>query len=465
MIDQLMRNKTALLVMASALALFIVAEGAVLCYLGAQTTTPVAEAPTPTTGPEPTDAPTIVIITPVPPSPTAAATFTTAPATATLELPTATAGPSPTTTRTPKPTTTPLPPVPTPTPGAFRMNTPEYGVHVLLWANAERVRDLNHAQNAGLTWVKQLFQWNYIEPAKGQFEWEESDRIVRLCNQHGVKIVARLDATPRWARDQSTNLDTDGPPRKEVAYARFVEAFVRRYAVGSPHGRVHAVELWNEPNLARAWGDQRPDVAGYVALLKAGYQAAKRADPNVIVVSAGLSPTTASGDIATPDVEYLRQMYAHGAKPYFDVLGAHGAGFKAPPEMSPDEVANNPTYNNGEMGTGRVYCFRHVEDLRRVMVENGDGDKQIMILEFGWTSDEVNPNYSWFRVSEQEKADYIVRAYGWAKAHWQPWMGAMCVIYISPHWWTPQDEQYWWAITNPDGTTRPAYEAIKAMPK
>jgi len=39
----------------------------------------------------------------------------------------------------------------------------------------------------------------------------------------------------------------------------------------------------------------------------------------------------------------------------------------------------------------------------------------------------------WFRVSEQEKADYIVRACQWAKTHWQPWIGAMCAIYIAPH--------------------------------
>lgn len=53
------------------------------------------------------------------------------------------------------------------------------------------------------------------------------------------------------------------------------------------------------------------------------------------------------------------------------------------------------------------------------------------------------PNHSWFRILKQEKADYIVRAYQWAKTYWQPWIGAMCVIYIAPHWWTPQDEQYW----------------------
>ena len=26
--------------------------------------------------------------------------------------------------------------------------------------------------------------------------------------------------------------------------------------------------------------------------------------------------------------------------------------------------------------------------------------------------------------------------------------------------WTTANEQYWWSITNPDGTARPAYDAI-----
>jgi len=44
-------------------------------------------------------------------------------------------------------------------------------------------------------------------------------------------------------------------------------------------------------------------------MLKAAYTAVKAADPSAIVITAGLSPTTASGDIATPDIEYLNQMY------------------------------------------------------------------------------------------------------------------------------------------------------------
>ena len=41
----------------------------------------------------------------------------------------------------------------------------------------------------------------------------------------------------------------------------------------------------------------------------------------------------------------------------------------------------------------------------------------------------------------------------------------MTTIYICNPDWTEQDEQYWWCITNPDGTPRPAFEALKAMEK
>jgi hypothetical protein len=103
------------------------------------------------------------------------------------------------------------------------------------------------------------------------------------------------------------------------------------------------------------------------------------------------------------------------------------------------------------------------------MVENGDGAKQVALLEFGWSSDSrPDSPYYWHMVSEEIKADYIVRAYRYAKEHWSPWIGLMSLIYISDHEWTPDDEQYWWAITYPgwpEFKSRPAYEAVKAMPK
>ncbi|HEX9016185.1 MAG TPA: hypothetical protein VF960_09350 [Chloroflexota bacterium] len=344
-------------------------------------------------------------------------------------------------------------------PGVYRAKSPEYGMNIfIMGAQSTTARDLQKERDAGFDWQKTLFQWRQIEGAgKGQFDWSESDRVVAASNNAGIKTIARLDFQPAWSRaDSATATYNEGPPDNFNDYGDFVYAFVNRYKTGSPYGRVPAVELWNEPNLAREWGGKNPDPAEYVALLKVGYEAAKRADPNVTVVSAGLTPTETWNSDAWPDDLYLQRMYDAGARSYFDVLGAHGAGYKAPPEMSPDQVAADPTY-----GGHRFFCFRRIEDLRNVMVKNGDSAKQVWLLEFGWTSDAIHPAYAWHAVTEDQKADYIVRAYKWAQTNWSPWIGVMTLWNLPAPDWTTDREEYWWSIANADGSNRPAYTKLQ----
>lgn len=330
-----------------------------------------------------------------------------------------------------------------------------------MWGSGTAQRDLGLAKEAGFTWVKQSIQWRYVEPhKKGVFEFNEPDRLLGLIHAAGLKLLARIDNQPVWARADKV-FPTDGPPDHIQDFADFLHALATRYK-----GRIHAYEIWNEPNLAREWGNKPPNPQEYVALLKAGYEAVKAADPNATVISAGLAPTTASGAIAMPDVEFFDQMYKAGGAKYFDVLGCHAAGYKAPPDLSPAAVGKDPQYNHGEGAAGRIYCFRHAEDVRQVMVKNGDTKKQMAIVEFGWTTDKrPGSPYAWFGVTEQQQADYLVQAYQWARAHWQPWIGLMSMIYIAASYWTPNDEEYYWSITLPDGTVRPAYRALAAMPK
>ena len=345
------------------------------------------------------------------------------------------------------------------------MDSPEYGMQGFLWWRPEVAdRDLALIKEAGFGWVKQGFGWREIEGAcKGCFDWSFADRIVSQVESHGLDLVARLDHQPYWAGEY-----TNGPPANYGDFGDFVYALASRYA-----GRIRAYQIWNEPNLSREWGERPPNPTEYTALLKIGYQRIKEADPNAMVISAGLTPTSRWDHVAVPDVEFLRGMYAAGAKPYFDVLGAHGAGFKAPPEIDPGIVAEHPVWGNpGDTSPPelkRVYCFRHVEDLRQVMVENGDADKQVAILEFGWTSDpRPDSPYHWHSVSNEEKADYFVRAYQYAKENWSPWIGLMSLIYVADPDWTEEAEQYWWSITYPsypETRVHLAYEQLKAMPK
>ncbi len=339
------------------------------------------------------------------------------------------------------------------------LQSPEYGMQCFLWYKPEVAsRDVQTVKQAGFGWIKQGVGWRDVELSKGVYNWTQLDNIAKWIGEQQINLIVRLDHQPEWA---GGGFPTNGPPANYNDLGDFVYALASRYK-----GRFRAYEIWNEPNLAREWGGQPPNPAQYAQLLKIAYRRIKQADPNAIVVSAGLTPTGTSDAATMPDDIYLEQLYqamGGSSNGYFDALGAHAPGYKAAPETDPAQVAADPN-----MGGARFFCFRHVEDLRAIMVRHGDTNKQIYILEFGWTSDPVNPGYAWHRVSEEEKADYLVRAYRYAKEHWSPWIGLMTLIYIVDPSWTEQNEQYWWAITYPgwpELKSRPAYEALKAMPK
>lgn len=416
--------------------------------------------PTFTPLPEPTQPVPTSTATRVPEAHTLAPTMTAKP-----QEPVAPPKPSPTTVVKPAASPTPLPPTQAPTlaqpPRSARMNSPEYGMQAFPWWRPEvGSRDLQMIREAGFTWCKVNFGWRDIEgAAKGVFDWSRTDRIVETANYEKIDLLVRIDHQPAWA---GGGFPINGPPDRPQDLADFLTALASRYK-----GRIRAYEVWNEPNLAREWGGKLPDPGAYVKLLKLAYQAIKAADPGAMVISAGLTPTGTWNNESRPDDWYLESMYiAMGGKSdgYFDVLGVHGAGYKSPPERDPAEVAANK-----DLGGHRSFCFRRVEDLRAIMVKYGESHKQVAVLEFGWTSDpRPDSPYNWHMVSEEVKADYLVRAYRYAKQNWSPWIGLMSLIYICDPDWTEKDEQYWWAISYPsypEFKPRPAYIALKAMPK
>jgi hypothetical protein len=339
------------------------------------------------------------------------------------------------------------------------------GVQAHLWGYPDTTeRDLRLVQDAGFTWVKVNFPWAYVEgDLKGRFEWNEPDRIVDAVQRSNLKLIARVGMQPAWARADRVFPEV-GPPDRLADWGDYLYALSQRYK-----GRIAAYEIWNEPNLAREWGNQQPSAAEYVKLLRVANLAVKKGDPDALLITGGLSPTTDLSDRARADTVYLQEMYAAGAKGLFDLLGVHAAGFKAPPEMDPGEVARDPELTNHDPSPEelrRAYSFRHVEDLRQIMEQNGDGAHQIAILEMGWTSDpRPDSPYRWHAVSEAEKADYLARAVQYGREHWKAWLGPMIIWTLADPAWKPDQEQTYWAITSPDGSPRPAYDALKRVLK
>ena len=71
-------------------------------------------------------------------------------------------------------------------------------------------------------------------------------------------------------------------------------------------GRIHYIQIWNEPNLQGEWGGQPIDPAKFTDLLKAAYTAAKAADPTMTVLMPGLAPTDQTGPTNLSDLLFLQ---------------------------------------------------------------------------------------------------------------------------------------------------------------
>jgi hypothetical protein len=306
---------------------------------------------------------------------------------------------------------------------------PPVGVHTI------RADDdlLQLAHDGGFTWLVQLVEWREVEPVPGEYFWEYPDWLVRAAEYYGLDLVLRLDHPPSWA-----------VPLDDWAYAAFVRQVAARY-----RGRVAAYVIWNEPNLAAEWGGQAPDPAGYVELLCAAQATIRTADPEALVVSAGLAPTNHADVSAIDDRFYLQAMYDAGAAPCFDVLAVHPYGFAYPPD--------------DPYGTHDDLNFARLADLRAIMIQNRDGDKPVWATELGWTTDPVGAERQWLRVSEEEQSQYLVGAVQQASREW-PWLERIAVWNASSGL-PAGDERRGYSILADDGTPKPAYGALAEILK
>ncbi|MBI3977855.1 MAG: hypothetical protein HY331_06690 [Chloroflexi bacterium] len=316
------------------------------------------------------------------------------------------------------------------------------------WKKQETLRLV---KEAGIGWIKQMFRWEEIEPARGIYwsdrsrtsTWEKYDEIVRMARSLDLDIIARLDRPPAWARGGPTK--ANGPPVRFEDFGEFVFQVVRRY-----RGQVRYYQIWNEPNLTGEWNGGAVDPAAYARLLTIAYRRAKEADPTAVVLSAPLAQTLETGPLNVNEVDFLRKMYAAGVRGSFDVLGANAYGFDRPPDDPPDPAILN---------------FQRVTMLRKLMVEQADGDKPIWLNEVGWNApppDFPSQRLIWRRVSEEQQAEYTARGIELARS-W-PWAGVVGIWYFRQVGDIPTtDAAYYFRMVDVEFTPRPVYAAVRAL--
>lgn len=207
---------------------------------------------------------------------------------------------------------------------------------------------LDAAKAAGAISMRIDISWYAVGATKGTYDFSMIDPIVQDIVNAGLIPMAMIFDTPQWMSG-STNPHT--PPAnaaQDQLFAQFAAATAVHYA-----GIIQYFEVWNEENIPAFW--TTPNAAAYTTLLKYTYAAIKGVEPDDFVMAGGLSPDS-SGIAPTT---FVTQMYANGAKGYFDALAYHWYAFPNLPTITP------------------------LAQIYKVMVANGDAGKQIWITEAG----------------------------------------------------------------------------------
>jgi LysM repeat protein len=351
------------------------------------------------------------------------------------------------------------PSVPSPSPATPSQSGLGYGIQVHL-IGQDKDRVLGAVNDLGFSWIKQQIEWKLFEPVRGQIQWAELDAMVNAAEAHHLSVLFSVVKAPAWARPTTAE---DGPPTNYQDYWTFVGALAARYKV-----RVDAYEIWNEQNLRREWNGDTLSASRYMQLLAGAYNAVKGADPGAAVVSGALAPTGWNdGVTAIDDRVYLDAMYAAGLKSFSDMVGAHPNGWaNSPTSYCCRQEGDVPSHNDHHS-----FFFRHtLEDYRNIMVRWGDGNTRIWATEFGWGTLEglggsPQPGYEFVSYNSlSDQANYLTQAFSLARSY--SFVGAMFVWNLN---FCPVAgagaEQCYWGIVGPDWTPRPAYDALKNMPK
>lgn len=300
-------------------------------------------------------------------------------------------------------------------------------------------------------WIKLQVAWDFFQPNSPDEITEEFRRfeifVEQVRQQRQVKVLLSIAKAPDWSRSDTTE---DGPPDDPQALANFISLILRD--IGSS---VDAVEVWNEPNLAREWRGQPLTGASYMRYFEASYNAIRAYSPNIIVVSAGLAPTS-NTESSRDDREYLQEMYNAGLARYPDVkVGAHPYGWGNPP----DARCCSPGGERGWDEVPQFFFLDTIEDYRNIMVANGHTDAKLWLTEFGWATWEGLPgdppdlwmtyntkwdqaNYAFRAIEIAQSLDYVETMFLWNLNFAQP-------ILIEN-----RDERIAYSIVLPEGAPR-----------
>jgi hypothetical protein len=283
------------------------------------------------------------------------------------------------------PAPTPVPPTPTTLPALETRF--EVGVQVQVSPDFNQEFTEGYysevANKLHVRWIKHRVGWDTTEPNRDEYLWLAHDIAVNAAKKHGLKIMFAVVATPDWAREPGVDLSRHGPPANNADFTDFLNKLITRYK-----GDVHAVEVWNEPNIDREWTSVKGlSATNFTALLRDAYTTIKAIDPGIIVISGAPSPTGWDDGIgAFDDFRWTDMLIAAGALNYMDCFGAHHNGYNLSPLIRYDQgfQDNTAQFRGPFDNPHHSWSFRSTLEGYNARIRRAGKTTPLCVTEFGW---------------------------------------------------------------------------------
>ncbi len=283
-----------------------------------------------------------------------------------------------------------------PPPGAYSANiwtSPDgnrlkFGIAGHMWWLDLRLDEfIAYYRQLGITNVRLSLDWKKIEAQQGRYDFAQTDRVLNRLAAENIEVIASFVTAPAWAttnpaacaRAQQTpdreRLECGISPAAEPQFRAATRATATRYPF------IRLWEFWNEPEL---WTYGGKEVGDYLRWLKPFYEEIHAVQPGAVVAA-----NTLAG------VFYVDWLYGASdnqntaAKRPWDAISFH------------PYAAIMATRSEAQV----VPLFvSTIGDVRKRMVDAGEGHKKLWITEYGWETDPAS------------SAKYLTQGLGWLVA-------------------------------------------------
>jgi hypothetical protein len=312
-----------------------------------------------------------------------------------------------------------------------------FGLNTTLRTFGEEIK---YIQELGVGSIRIPLQWQFIKIRPGEYDWSTIDRLLKAAQTKQIEVLFTIRTT---FRDQTQKhkprrgiIQINPPSVDGKEWVHFVETLANRYRGQGVH-----YEIENEVNGEGIW---RGTLEEYLDLLKAGYDAIKKADPVAKVLPSAMACGIVRNLQLESGSEKAWRWHDSWLQPIlstkkFDVVNVHNYYF--PSEI----VANGLTFRS------------YLEHIRDLMKKSGVWDRAVWITETGFVSVPTATSGRMDNGSYEKQAQWLTEAYQQAFES-----GVERIYWLLLH---DRNDPYFGSMGLADakGNPRPAWNALSQL--